>query len=83
MGKARLISELIQKGIEPEAAERAALEAYAEYDEHELARVVASKRVSLYRKETESKQKQKLAAYLRQRGFDWEIITAVVDETLS
>ena len=41
MGKKRLLFELVRKGIEPEAAERAVFEAYAGSDELELARDVA------------------------------------------
>jgi regulatory protein len=82
MGKKRLVSELVQKGIDTETAEQAVGEAYSAFDELDVARGVAQKRVSCYRDETVAKRRQKLTGFLRQRGFDWENIIIVVNENI-
>jgi regulatory protein len=82
MGKALLLQELYGKGVPRGDAEQAVREAFAQEDEQDLARRVAAKRAPFYRGETETRQKQKLSAYLRQRGFDWEVIKTAVSEQM-
>lgn len=85
MGRKLLFFELLRKGITNELAEKTVAEAYDGIDEFALARQLAAKRISSYRKgeESKTKQKQKLSAYLRQRGFEWEIVTQIVNENIS
>lgn len=78
-GKKALILELKQKGIERELIENALQE---KLDEAVLAKKLVEKKWKIFKKLSEWEQKQKLSAFLGRRGFSWETIKKVLDETL-
>ena len=79
MGKARLAWELRSKGVEPRVVEEA-LEDLDEDAEYELAlSVVAAK---MYKADREDPTlKDRLSSFLRRRGFGWDVITRVIENT--
>lgn len=76
----RLIKmELKQKGISDELITNYQLPIA---NEKELAKKAIEKIIVKYRQLPREKAYQKLAQFLARRGFDWEVIKAVIDEIL-
>ena len=78
----RLIKrELTVKGIEAETAERI-VEA-AGIDDHAVALDLAQKWLPRLEKEDRQTQRRRLTGYLQRRGFGWDVVRRVLDETLT
>jgi regulatory protein len=80
MGKIRLKNELVLKGVKKELVEDA-LEKISEEDEVESARALTQRRIAKADK-ADVKLKDRLAAFLNRRGFDWETINKVLEQEL-
>lgn len=76
----RLIEiELLKKGVDKKVTQ----EVFSNYNsktEKELAKRLTEKGYQKYLKLPPRERKQKLTAYLLQRGFEWETVKAVIDE---
>ncbi len=77
-GKYSIMKELKRKGIAEEIIKKT-LEKYSKKDEIEIARQLIRKKMKLLKKESQSSngvflQKQKIARFLANRGFSWEVI---------
>lgn len=83
-GRPRLVSELLSRGIERDAAERAVRETLEEegVSEEALLRKVAARRASALRNLDRSAARRRLAAFLGRRGFRTGAIRDVVRELL-
>ncbi|HUV04614.1 MAG TPA: RecX family transcriptional regulator [Armatimonadota bacterium] len=79
MGKTRIKWELRQKGIPTEVAEEA-LSAVDAYTEHQLALDAARRRWEKYNESDERTRRRRLASFLRRQGFDWDVITKIINE---
>lgn len=75
--------ELKQKGINNELIDKMIYDLrFKNYDELELAKKLIEKRLERYQNLPLEEKKQKLAAFLARRGFDWETIKETVDGVL-
>lgn len=81
MGKTRLAWELRSKGVEAPMVEEA-LENLDEDAEYQLALSAIARKVEKMDC-CDPSSKNRLASFLRRRGFDWEIISKVLDEICS
>ena len=77
-----LRQELFSKGIDEEKAEKAIEELYSDRSEFDVAKDLVQKRVrkSKMSEEEMKKQKKKLSQFLLRRGFDWGVISEVLQE---
>jgi len=84
MGKRLLRQELFSKGIDEETVEKVIDEVYGDRSELDVARELTRKRVKRYggSEEERKKKKRKLSDFLLRRGFDWEVITIMLQEEL-
>ena len=73
--------ELASKGIDPGTAERV-VEA-AQIDDYAVALELARKWVPRIRREDSDTQRRRLTGYLQRRGFSWDVVRRVLDETLA
>jgi len=73
-----IAAELRQKGIEAEIIE----EVLSDTSDAKTARLIAEKKVKSLVRENRDKARLKLGSFLGRRGFNWEIIHAVVDELI-
>jgi len=76
-GKYVLTIELRQKGVAPEIIDQVLGESI---DEVPLAQKAIQKKINEYLKLPPRESRQKIAAYLRRRGFSWETIEKVFDK---
>jgi len=76
-GKRALRAELRQKGIAPEIIDKIL---NSVVDEVSLAQKAIQKKINEYLELPPRKSRQKIAAYLRRRGFSWETIEKVFDK---
>lgn len=77
-GRARMAWELRSKGVSQEAVEKA-LSEVDEEDEVRMAREIAAKKMNSISLD-DDKARRKLAGFLRRRGFDWDVISRVLNE---
>jgi regulatory protein len=84
-GRARIVSELLARGVDRDTAERAAMDALREEDvsESELLRVVAVRRAKALERLDPEVRRRRLTGYLRRRGFQAAAVRAVVDELIA
>ncbi len=81
-GKRRAVQELVAKGVDRSTAESAAEEAYADIDPLEAAMALAAKKqVSLQRLDHPAAVRR-LSGFLQRRGFDYDVISRVIEKTL-
>jgi len=80
-GKWALKAELIKKGIDKEIIEQS-LSTISSQQSSVAAQKIIDKKIRLYQKLPKQKLKQKLFAHLARRGFDYELIKKVIDESL-
>jgi regulatory protein len=75
-GRSRLYlkKKLFDKGISGETAELALNAELADYDEQEIALELSRKKLKTLKDEKPLKAKQRLASFLRSRGFGWDAI---------
>jgi len=76
-GKRALVAELRQKGVAPEIIDKVLSDVV---DEVSLAQKAIQKKINEYLKLPSRESRQKIAAYLRRRGFSWETIEKVFDK---
>lgn len=74
--------ELRQKGVGEEIAEKILSDKDIKISGEELARKVVEKKWKVLGRLPSQEAREKLIAALARRGFEWEIIKGVVDETL-
>jgi regulatory protein len=77
MGRQRLAIELRQKGVEAEIIDTALDEFFSEQNQITLADQLAEKQRKRLVNLPPPKARQRLADFLRRRGFDWETIQTV------
>lgn len=86
MGRRSLHQRLRLKGIDKEIIDDALTTAFGTEKEETIALAAARKKLRVSRSQFEkldiNKQRQRLARFLAQRGFEWEIIGHVIDEVL-
>jgi regulatory protein len=75
-GRSRLYlkKKLFEKGINGETSELALNSELAEYDEEAIALELSRKKMKSLKDDKPLKAKQRLAAFLRSRGFGWDAI---------
>jgi regulatory protein len=71
-------NKLMRKGIDPLEAEEMINQVYDEQLQQENCQLLAAKKTKLLTKYPQTKQKNKLAVFLRQKGFYWETVQKVV-----
>ena len=79
MGRTRIRWELRQKGVPQEVAEEA-LSAIDEETEHQSAMDKARRRWEKDADPDERKKRQRLASYLQRQGYDWGVISTILNE---
>lgn len=79
MGKRLLKQELLLKGIQEEIAESAVEEVYGVRSEVEVARELIQRRIQRYQGDNDKKLRKKLVDFLFRRGFNWEVISEVLE----
>ena len=77
-GKIALRKELQQKGIGNDIIN----EVLASLDEVEAAKRVAEKKSRMFKGQSSMQARRKLVAFLQRRGFSWDTIRQIVDESL-
>ena len=77
-GKLLLSQELFIKGIDKEIIQNA----LSQIDEQEAARAIVQKKKKMIKTQKYQVAKKKLIGLLYRRGFTWEVIKNVVDETV-
>ncbi len=82
VGERLLRRELQQKGISEERINAAVSEAYSEKDQIGHARELVDRRLPRYQGLENLKKKKRLADFLVRRGFDWDLVKEVIEETL-
>lgn len=80
VGKSKLIEELIKRGIDKVLAKKAADDSYDDSASKEIALRTASKKLKTLSSLQKKDQKNKLIAYLRRQGFEWDSIKYVLQE---
>lgn len=78
VGRAMLQAELRRKGLAPTLIEETLVMVYHEQDERALAQRLVEKRAVRLGQLPPEKARARLAAFLRRRGFDWEVVNEVV-----
>lgn len=77
-GKRALVMELRQKGIAPEIIDQVLSESV---DEAVLAKKAVKKKMAIWQKLPFWERRRKLSNYLARRGFSWEVIKKIVDDS--
>jgi regulatory protein len=80
IGQRQLEFDLKQKGIQNSIIEETLVKIYSEFNEAELARRLAVKRIQQLRGKTPIQIKRKTADFLLRRGFEWEIVREIIEE---
>ena len=73
--------ELASKGVDAETADRAVDD--ADIDDFRVALDLARKWMPRIEREDAQTQRRRLSGYLQRRGFGWDVVRRVLDETLS
>jgi regulatory protein len=82
VGKRLLKQELLHKGIDEETAETAVADSYGALSEEDLARQLAVKKLQQIGSGNKRILQRKLSEFLFRRGFDWDVINPILQETL-
>lgn len=80
VGRRELAYSLKKKGISDEILELTLEEVYSEFDEEQLAKDLAKKKIKTINHPEPLKSKKKISDFLFRRGFNWEIIEKVFEE---
>lgn len=80
VGKRLMRQELLLKGISEDIAEKSVDEIYKKHSEEEIAESLINKRLERYRGEEPQTIRKKLSNFLSQRGFNWDVISAVLSK---
>lgn len=81
IGKRLLTQKLLQTGVEKELAEKNIAELYSEEKEHRAAALVLKKYSKKVKAKDENEKKRKCFQYLISKGFDYDMINAVLKES--
>jgi regulatory protein len=81
MGRRLLQQELLHRGVGEETAAEAVGRAYVAVPEADLARELVRKKIRAGGGGDSRRVRQKLADMLGRRGFDWDVIASVIQET--
>jgi regulatory protein len=73
-------NKLLVKGIFREVIEEVLAEGYDDQLQYENCHVLAAKKLKTLQDLSEQKRKEKLAAYLKQKGFTWDTCRGVFEE---
>ena len=76
-------NKLFKKGVQLELISEIIDKQYSEQDQLENCKYLADKKVKLINHLPQTEQKKKLAAFLKQKGFNWRMINAVVLEKIA
>ncbi|HKJ66960.1 MAG TPA: RecX family transcriptional regulator [bacterium] len=79
IGPLRMRAELSKKQVPEEIIERTIQTMYQKYDEYDLARKAAEKKLRTLTRVDNETAHRRVTNYLVRRGFDWDIIAEVVD----
>jgi regulatory protein len=79
VGKIVLQHELKQKGLSPAEISQGLEKAYENLTETQVARSLAEKRKKNYRHLEEDKAKKRVADFLLRRGFNWDLVSEILD----
>jgi regulatory protein len=82
VGKRLLMQELLHKGIDEESAAAAAEGAYGTVSEIQMAKQLVERKKRSMASGDRRKMKQKLSDMLFRRGFEWDVISSVVQEAV-
>ncbi|TAL70449.1 MAG: regulatory protein RecX [Bacteroidetes bacterium] len=80
VGKSKLISELLRKGIDKALAEDSVEKFFSKDDTLEYAMKAVNKKLRVIRHKPLEKQRDSLIRFLFASGFDWDIIRIVLKE---
>jgi regulatory protein len=81
-GKRRAKVELLKAGVDSDTADRALDDVYDSHDSLAVARELAQKQAARLKKLDPQTARRRLFGMLQRRGFDYETVKPVVDETL-
>ena len=73
-------NKLLAKGISREQIEKVLAEGYDERMQYENCHALASKKLNTLQAFPEQKQREKLAGYLKQKGFTWDTCQGIFEE---
>jgi regulatory protein len=82
-GPLLIMAKLRQKGIDGEAATAIIDEQYPEALQQENARTLAEKKLKSLKRFPAREQKTKLAAYLQQKGYPWQITADIIPNVIT
>ena len=78
-GPLLLKKKLLEKGVAPEIIEGRLQKAYPKELQEQTARALSEKKIKSFTpRDSVQKRRQKLAAFLQQRGFGWDIIQVML-----
>lgn len=80
MGEFLLKRELFQKGIHPALIDETIEKVYSELSQQELACQLADKRKRMLNNIDEQKAKKRVSDFLLRRGFNWDIVSQVIEQ---
>lgn len=80
VGKSKLIDELTKRGIDKDLAVKAADNSYNDSSTNDVVLRTALKKMKLISNLPKKEQKNKIIAYLRRQGFEWNSIKFVLQE---
>ncbi len=83
IGRRGMTDELKRKGIAESILESTLDSVYSEFDEMDLARRLAEKKIHLLKNDDRMKVKKSLSDFLMRRGFGWEIVEEVLNEVVT
>lgn len=83
IGPLRLRAELNKKQVPDRIINTTIEQMYRKYDEQDLARQAASKKMATLRRVDKETAYRRLTGYLARRGFHWDVINEVIPTELS
>ncbi len=81
-GKVRVLQELIDKGLNPQLAEKTLDKIYLDVDEPQLAKISAEKKLAHIKTPDMNKKRRLVAQFLQRRGFTDEVIARTLDHLI-
>ena len=81
-GKARILKELIEKGVSPPVADKALGKIYLNIDEHLFANTSAKKKMATMQDRDSRQKYQTIAQFLDRQGFGADIIEQTLDRLI-
>ena len=81
-GKIRVMQELIDKGVDPQLAEKTLDKVYMDVDERLLAETSAKKKLAQINNPDANKKRRSVAQFLARRGFAPDVIEQTIDRLI-